>query len=53
MAVHLAAGPEQRLAVLDQLRRSRGHTSTIVPATPAGTEFIIFITSMMQTIVSG
>ena len=28
-------------------------TSAIVPATPACTEFIIFITSMMQTIVSG
>ncbi len=27
--------------------------SAIVPATPACTEFIIFITSMMQTIVSG
>ena len=29
------------------------YTSAIVPATPAWTEFIIFITSMMQTIVSG
>ncbi len=29
------------------------HTSTTVPETPAGIEFIIFITSMMQTIVSG
>ncbi len=28
-------------------------TSAIVPDTPAGTEFIIFMTSMMQTIVSG
>src|SRR6185437_15443974 len=28
------------------------HTSAIVPAMPAGTEFIIFITSMMATIVS-
>src|SRR5581483_11296784 len=27
-------------------------TSAIVPTTPAGTEFIIFMTSMMQTIVS-
>ena len=27
--------------------------SAIVPAMPAGIEFIIFITSMMQTIVSG
>ena len=30
-----------------------GTTSAIVPDTPAGTEFIIFMTSMMQTIVSG
>ena len=29
------------------------HTSTTVPETPAGTEFIIFITSMMQTVLSG
>ena len=28
-------------------------TSTIVPATPAGTEFIIFITSIRQTTVVG
>ena len=28
-------------------------TSTIVPAMPAWTAFIIFITSMMQTTVSG
>src|SRR5581483_12109743 len=28
-------------------------TSATVPDTPAGTEFIIFMTSMMQTIVSG
>ena len=28
-------------------------TSTIVPATPAGIEFIIFMTSIRQTIVSG
>ena len=29
------------------------HNSTTVPDIPAGTEFIIFITSMMQTVVSG
>ena len=30
-----------------------GTISAIVPDTPAGTEFIIFMTSMMHTIVSG
>ena len=34
-------------------RRSRPRPRTTVPDTPAGTEFIIFMTSMMQTIVSG
>ena len=33
--------------------RSRRTPRSIDPVTPAGTEFIIFITSMMQTVVSG
>ena len=49
-AIRLARGRAAR-----RTRRARAfsaHTSTIVPATPAGTEFIIFITSIRQTTVS-